>query len=725
MKAFIYIALEKDARWYGLRDGKQCEISSSDVEREYEHSNSADEKRNGVIYARQGESCVFLCAKDMVLNGRLQRTTLIGLYSAEEFDNSGRAATKCIIPEWFNSLDSATDKKAIVDKNLSHPDTWFSSGANDAWTGFEFDRELLAQIVDELLNAIKANRCANIVLNCSSDCLDFANKLMRKVLRCVPILLSNRLSFNTAAKDSEPFDVCCGNFKEKEVHDKGGIWIDVDRLKNENYYPKRVNSLSNLFAEYITFSDGDPCEGFEEIEDIDKLNIEVEQKVLVKKCDNVIKRIKERNVSIADLSDLAQKCASIKAIDESIECQLINIACLLHVDIGVFQNYLNLSDAHKKFYRNFLFIEPKKKGKIFNWNSKNNVDATLNAGDGDTKLKYLLALYSLWRADVSSSCVLGTLKNDIASFLFKDYDSRILPNSGIEKPFQSFFDSMIDNDLSSLIVDGNLPISNFILGYIVKRFDYNARTMKSFCQNILSQNDAKVNFVGAIYYQYFVSLMNSSYILSINEWREVAGCISTFGVKLTKEEQNAMTQKVRQAEQNNYYNIVNSLDEKLPIKPSNAGIRLAKKANQENKQGTINLNDDIALYNLERLNERDYGKAGNVNDANWFKRLSVWAIILCVLQGIMLCCFVVIDSTWEGVLFIRNFGLCKFILNILSTVALAVIWIIAAIQLYRYNGECDRKTFRLTRAKLVFSIVMWAIITMLVKGLCAGILYLV
>lgn len=724
MKAFINIALEKDARWYGLRDGKQCEISPSDVEREYEHSNSADEKRNGVIYARQGESCVFLCAKDMVLNGRLQRTTLIGLYSAEEFDNSGRAATKCVIPEWFNSLDSATDKKAIVDKNLSHPDTWFSSGADDAWTDYEFDRGLLAQIVDELLNAIKANRCTNIVLNCSSDSLDFANKLMRKALRCVPILLSNRLSFNSAAKNFEPFDICCGYFKEKEVFDKSGIWIDVDRPKNENDYPKQVNSFSNLFAEYITFFDGDPCEGFEEIEDIDKLNIEVERKVLEKKCDNVIKSVKGGKVSVAELSDLAQKCASIKDIDESIQCQLINIACLLHVDIDGFQSYLNLSEAHKKFYRNFLFIEPKKKGKTFKWNSKN-VDATLNAKDGDTNLKYLLALYSLWCEDVSSSCVLGTLKNDIASFLFKDYDSRILQNGGIEKSFQSFFDSLKDNELSSLIIDGNLPISNFFLGYIVKRFGYNARTMKSFCQNVLLQNDEKSKFVGAIYYQYFVSLMSSSYTLSISEWREVEGCISTFGVKLTTEEQNAMAQKVRQSEQNNYYNIVNSLDEKLPIKPSSAGIRLAKKVNQDHKQGTINLNDDIALYNLERLNERDYGKAGNVNNANWFKRLSVWAIILCLLQGIMLCCFVAIDSTWEGILFIRNFGLCKFILNILSTVALLVIWIIAAIQLYRHNGECDRKTFRLTRAKLVFSIVMWAIITMLVKGLCAGILYLV
>lgn len=694
MQIFINVKLDTDCRWRRVIDGQlkdKIPHLGSDI-------NFFDIEDCAVAYLRgENGSHIFMCTKKMERIVGSIRPKLLAILNDDELCFSGRIIKQLRLPSWFADLEEDSDRRRTIINELSDFSKWVNNKHDDPWVAPEFSMSLLAQIVDKLLTAVSKNESAKIVLACDQQNLKRAQKLLYYALRCLPVKISNKLTFNTAAKEMTSVDICCGNFSDAEVKEGGGVRIDIGKALSAQSDATESEHLHNAYAYYIRMLnvDEDPCDGFDDKDEVDALNAAVNNKVLEVKGNRLVEKCKTGNFTVEELNDFAD---SAKDSYELVKKQLQKIADYLCLNYTGFTNcYLRLTDEYQSFYSSFVTD----KGRCPNWGSVEKTDSLIKY-DEKCNREYIKILYEFWCGEKRNTVY---KKNKIIEqFLFLDYDKRFQINSSLYKAFQAYWDSLNEDDFLEYLSHGTAWGAEAVSDYIIIRNSETIIQLVKYCCELKAEKGIGSEIVSRICNKYLSGLFERKIESSVHDLQLVQKMATENGIVLDTSVSNAIQAKVDNERDQHRDKVIEFLSSNSQIegieKTKKRDKSVAEKRQKKNASG-INLDDEVVVYNIARLSERDCGEAGTIHNADWSGKLRVFSACVGILFVLQMIALGLADSLLLNKLYI--FG-CRFWIEVGLTGLIFLIgsfvWCHFEIKIYSL-GKCDNKQYESRSATML------------------------
>lgn len=709
MQLYIYIALGNDCRWRQTNNGRAVD-RAPDVSVDF-----LDIDDCAVAYMHENGLHVFSCTKNMPKLTGSVRPRLLATLKDGELPFKGRVEKQLCIPAWFENLEEDGDIEGTIIKELPDFSTWVCD-KDDGWTPPAFSTLLIAQIVDKLLTAINENQRAKVVLACSAQNLKAAQELLRCTLRCLPVKLANRLTFNTASKKIKPYDICCGipgqNFNEGLVEELDGVWFDIDGALAD-YSEKEFIPFANAYAEYLSRLKNaeDPCDGYEESDDVDTLNAQVKEKVLIKKADKLVKKCKTNEIISDELINLKEFAQENSA---AITKRLNKIAEYLSINyVGYTKFFINLTREDKDFYLSYVAD----KGKGFDLGGLDKTDSLITQNDEqDHNAEYISNLYGFWQGTTKKTAYKHNA--DIGKFLFSDYDKRFKENENLYNAFKKFWDSLNDDELIEFLKHGTALNSKDVESYIIFRKGKSPLDFVKYCCTLKNDKGISIETINRICNNYLLLTINDAESKgeSLTEKLEqVQKITSGNSITLTPKVVDEIQKKIENEKNAKLESVVNYLwgndlwkkqydeeDYETREEDKNRAKRwineISKKdedSKSEKGEGKpkskLNM-DDIVVYNIARLDERDCGEAGFDHGTDRSRQLKGMALLLLSLFFVQC----VVWAVWDCVVLNRFYisGWAVWIEIVLTAImALFGILILFIFVFKNLKYECDKDKF--------------------------------
>lgn len=627
----------QDATWQRPKINGTWDIQSP--RGNYELDFSDNFKDCAFAYLQEDNYHYFMCTKKTAEIYGCSQVELCAKLESDEVLSyfNKRIAVQLRLPDWFMTLESEREKVRFIAENISDFSKWVDQQDDDAWQPSNFPRPLLAKIVDDLLSAIKNNKRAKIVLICNEETLGRAQELLFKALRCLPVNLANRLTFNTAAKEIVPFDICCGKFSTAEVQKCGGVRIDLEKALSNQSVVSESELFHNPYADYIQMLSGDkdPCERFYNEDNVDTLNTLVNNEVLEVMVNKLTVKCKKGEVTVKELCDFADRAKGCDVLDKKQLHKIADYLCLNY--IGFTRCYFHLADEYQSFYLSFVTD----KGKCPGWNIDENIELLFSQNDeqGCNK-EFIKMLYYIWQGE-GQNTVYKT-NNTISEFLFSDYDIRFRDNNSLHKAFKEYWDSLGENDLIEYLIHYDALSKKVVIDYIINR---NGKTIEKFieyCCDLKTNKGIDTNIVNKIFNRYLLNWLKNGSEKSVEVLESMSTITDKNGFILDSNISSEIQHQINIKNTNNSVQVINCLVEynnaKVFGETKKRDIKIAKSWQKSTKK-ECNLDDDVVVYNIARLSERDCGMAGIIHNANKFgklKSLELFTVILFFLQSIVL-----------------------------------------------------------------------------------------
>lgn len=320
---------------------------------------------------------------------------------------------------------------AKLKDEASRAEEWIFEDQSAVFDDKSIDRRIAAEIVEQLLNAIARNEKAKVFITDSKaqDAKDnkmkdkayaAALQLLKFCIRCLPIRLANRLSFNTNIYHLcvKEFDLSCSetlgtDFSET---DKAEVSvIDLRKAPNDD----RLRQLQHKYARYVAQSHGNPCEGADKIEDVEKLDAFAATLIFRDCCTTLSQKIDQaERIKLEELNALKDAYENAAHDQNDADSKKDNdllvkiaLACLFDYDYykiaeGNSELYSFLNDRLADFSDRVCVPDA-------NWEK---LYERLNGGKEEMGKKYLLFLYESQKRFAKKHPYLNEIKNALFAF---------------------------------------------------------------------------------------------------------------------------------------------------------------------------------------------------------------------------------------------------------------------------------------------------------------------